>query len=474
MFRWHGLALAGLQFVEQSVEALEIALPKTPVALQPHLEFLERRREQGINAALGIHAHVHQPGLAEHAKMLGDLGLAETQAMDHVADGTGTVAQEFDDMQAVGFGEGPERGDHGTANMPHGEYSCQDIFLDGHIHDHVRSCDVFERFIRGGPFGEKDGYHEEKSALLYSNFREPRRIVTKLRISIVQYLNTAPLVWGFTNGPLQGKYDLSFTVPSQCAEDLRTGRADVAIIPAIEYQRIGDLVILPDMSIASKERVRSLLIVAKKPLEQVKSFALDRSSRSTQALTRILCADKWRIAPQFSEAAPDLQEMLRRADAALVIGDPALRISLTLEKDSWAGDKGQTVCHGDTLGISGAELLWSYDVVSEWRSITRLPAVLAVWAARRDVATAEMTGDFIASRDYGMLRIAEICFDAARELELPAAALESYLGDNIDFSLDEENRRGLQLYFEHAARLGLIPQAKPLEWGIAKHEAVNL
>jgi len=298
--------------------------------------------------------------------------------------------------------------------------------------------------------------------------------VTKLRISIVQYLNTAPLVWGFTNGPLQGKYDLSFTVPSQCAEDLRSRRADVAIIPAIEYQRIEDLVILPDMSIASKQRVRSLLIVAKRPIEQVKSFALDRSSRSTQALTRILCAEKWRIAPQFSEAAPDLPEMLRRADAALVIGDPALRLSVAIEKRSWPGDKGEAVCQAATLGITGAELLYVYDVVSEWLGMTGLPAVLAVWAARRDLATAEMTGDFIASRDYGMLRIAEICFDAARELELPAAALESYLRDNIDFSLDTENRRGLQLYFEHAARLGLIPQAKPLEWGIAKHEAVNL
>ena len=159
-------------------------------------------------------------------------------------------------------------------------------------------------------------------------------IVTKLRISIVQYLNTAPLVWGFTNGPLQGKYDLSFTVPSQCSEDLRTGRADIAIIPAIEYQRIDNLVILPDMAIASKQQVRSLLIVSKKPIEQVKSFALDRSSRSTQALTRILCAEKWKIAPSFFEASPDLAEMLEQADAALLIGDPALRISLGIEKDS--------------------------------------------------------------------------------------------------------------------------------------------
>src|ERR1700749_807341 len=97
-------------------------------------------------------------------------------------------------------------------------------------------------------------------------------LLTKLRISIVQYLNTAPLVWGFTHGPLAGKYDLSFTVPSQCGEALRADEADIAIIPAIEYQRIPGLVLLPDMAIASKKRVRSLLLVAKKPIREVRSI----------------------------------------------------------------------------------------------------------------------------------------------------------------------------------------------------------
>ncbi len=318
-----------------------------------------------------------------------------------------------------------------------------------------------------------EGCRSGKPPLLYWNLNASPRTVTKLRISIVQYLNTAPLVWGFTNGPLRGKYDLSFTVPSQCAEELRTGKADVAIIPAIEYQRIEDLVILPDMAIASKHQVRSLLIIAKIPIEQLKSFALDRSSRSTQTLTRILCAEKWKIAPQFFEAPPDLNAMLQQADAALLIGDPALRIAVGIEKESRPGAEGQTVCQAATLGISGPELLYVYDVVGEWRGLTGLPAVLAVWAARRDVATPEVAADFLASRDFGLSRTPEICFDAARELELPQPALESYLRENIDFSLDEENRRGLELYFAHAAKLGLIPQAKPLDWA-TKAEAVKL
>jgi predicted solute-binding protein len=165
--------------------------------------------------------------------------------------------------------------------------------------------------------------------------------------------------------------------------------------------------------------------------------------------------------------------MLQQADAALLIGDPALRISVGLEKESWPGAEGQTICQAATLGIASPELLYVYDVVGEWRTLTGLPAVLAIWAARRDVATPELVADFFASRDFGLSHIPEICFDAARELELPQRALESYLRHNIDFSLDEENRRGLELYFAHAARLGLIAQAAPIDWA-AKPEPVKL
>jgi len=116
---------------------------------------------------------------------------------------------------------------------------------------------------------------------------------------------------GLQTARLRGKYDLSFTVPSQCAEQLCSGNVDVAIIPAIEYQRIDDLAILPDMAIASKKQVRSLLIIAKKAHRTGEELALDASSRSTQTLTRILCAEKWKIAPQCFEAQPNLGTMLK-------------------------------------------------------------------------------------------------------------------------------------------------------------------
>ena len=284
--------------------------------------------------------------------------------------------------------------------------------------------------------------------------------MSKLRISIVQYLNTAPLVWGFTHGPLHGKYDLSFTVPSQCADALRTGAVDIAIIPAIELQRIPDLVVLPDLAIASKRRVRSLLLVAKKPIEQVQSIALDRSSRSTQALTRILCAELWRIAPNFLESEPDLSGMLQQSDAALLIGDPALRLSV-LGVDAVVGTARGGAAEGSGNGAPTGNIQ-VYDIVEEWRRLTNLPAVLAVWAGRREVVTSEVVADFTASRDYGLSHLDEICAHSAPQLHLPEHELRLYLQENIDYSLDEENCRGLQAFFEHSAALGLTGSVAPI------------
>jgi chorismate dehydratase len=308
---------------------------------------------------------------------------------------------------------------------------------------------------------------------VYFVLRVRTRNLTKLRISIVQYLNTAPLVWGFTNGPLRGKYDLSFTVPSQCAEALRSGLADVAIIPAIEYQRMGNLVILPDMAIASKNRVRSLLIISKKPIEEARSIALDSSSRSTQALTRILCGRSWKITPEFFEMPPDTNAMLQRADAALLIGDPALRLSLTAESHATRGPSGELVCSAASAGISHAGSLHVYDVVEEWRKMTDLPAVLAVWAARPEVVNADVIEDFQTSRDLGLQNLERISQQAATELKLPHEQLRRYLSRNINFHLDEENLRGLTSYFTFAAAMGLIPRMNRIGIAAAKNKPVR-
>src|SRR5712692_3625477 len=197
----------------------------------------------------------------------------------------------------------------------------------------------------------------------------------KLRISVVEYLNTAPLVWGFTEDPLQGKYELSFTVPSKCAEALRGGAADVAIIPAIEFQRMDGVVALPGMAVAAKGVVQSILVVAKKPIERVKRLALDVSSRSSTALVRLLAKDFWGIEPEYVDAAPDPSAMLENADAALVIGDPALRIAVKMEMLAGKKPGGGECCQGDPseMPVPGHEMLFVYDVAHQWHEMTGLP-----------------------------------------------------------------------------------------------------
>src|SRR5271170_5534576 len=281
--------------------------------------------------------------------------------------------------------------------------------------------------------------------------------MSKLRISIVEYLNTAPLVWGFTDGPLAGKFDLSFTWPSQCAEALRTGAADVAIIPAIEYQRMENIVALPGMAVAAKGEVRSILVVAKKPIELAKKIALDSSSRSSAALVRLLAKDLWKISPEFIEAPPDPSEMLKLADAALVIGDPALRVALKMDALSGKIPSAEQCCQGDPdeMPVPGFETVFVYDVAYQWEEMTGKPCVLAIWAGRREAITPEVVADFLASKEYGVARIAEIAEAASLKLDLPAKDLEEYLAENINFDLDAENIEGLNLYFEKAAALGL-------------------
>jgi predicted solute-binding protein len=300
--------------------------------------------------------------------------------------------------------------------------------------------------------------------------------MAKLRVSVVEYLNTAPLVWGFTNGPLAGRYDLSFAVPSQCAEQLRRGEVDLGIIPAIEYQRMEGMAVLPGMAVAAKDAVRSILVVSRVPIEQARRVALDASSRSSQALVRMLCAERWRTKPEFVTAPPDPAAMLREADAALLIGDPALRLDVQLAQLAAKPRSGEYCCGGDPSQwpIAGMESIYLYDVAHEWRALTGLPCVLAIWVGRRDAISPQVVADFAGSKEYGVARIGEIAEAAAEKLELPATELESYLRENIDFGLDAENRAGLELYFRKARQLGLIAEARAVEYASAPAAAKGM
>lgn len=274
--------------------------------------------------------------------------------------------------------------------------------------------------------------------------------MSRLRISAISFLNTAPLMWDFEHPApgdhrLQDQFEINYTVPSQCAAELSAGTADIGIIPSITYATIPGLAILPDVAIAAKNAVRSILLVLNKPIEQVRTVALDTSSRTSVVLTQILFA-KYFPGPSAREYVamdPDLGEMLGSCDAALLIGDSALQV--------------------DRSRYS------SLDLAEEWRRFTGKPFVFAFWAVRMAALTGggrgyELSEIFSRSRDHGLepQNLEVIAREWAPRLNLTPADVKGYLGDNIHYTLDPENTEGLELFYRYAAELGLIPEAPAL------------
>ena len=235
------------------------------------------------------------------------------------------------------------------------------------------------------------------------------------------------------------------------------------------------MVVLPEMAVAARGEVRSILVLSKKPIDMVKRLALDTNSRSSVALTRLLCKGFWGISPEFIDAAPDPAAMLAKADAALLIGDPALRIRLKVDAlaAKTPGAK-EGCCGGDPSEqpVPGVDTLFVYDVAEQWREMTGKPCVLAIWAGRRELITPDVVADFLASKEYGLSHIGQIAEGAALKLDLPPRHLESYLRESINFSLDAANLEGLELYFRECAAAGLIPRARPIEFAPAPHKEV--
>lgn len=257
-----------------------------------------------------------------------------------------------------------------------------------------------------------------------------------LRVSVVQYLNTVPLVWGMLHGEQQGKYELEFMTPAACADAVRQRKADVGIIPSIEYQRMDRMQILSGLSIASKDEVKSVLLLSKVPVEKVQSVAVDNSSRTSAALLRILMRKFYSHWVNPQPAAPKPADMLKRADAALVIGDTALTYD------------------GDVAEV--------YDLAAEWKKFTGLPFVFALWVGHEDAHLSKYQQDFVASRDFGLAHLDDIAAEYAPKLKMKPAGVKLYLTRNIDYSLDEENRQGLRLFYKLAREAGIIAVEKDL------------
>lgn len=268
-----------------------------------------------------------------------------------------------------------------------------------------------------------------------------------LRVSAISFLNTAPLMWDFEQSEsaarLSQYFQVSYTVPSRCADELKEGLADVGIIPAAAYTRIPGLVVVPDIAIASKNAVRSILLVSKVPVGKIRSVATDDSSRTSAALVEIFLRKFVGIKPGFRPQKAVLEEMLRWHDAALLIGDPALQ--------------------------ANTEGYYVYDLAEQWRNWTGRPFVFAFWAVRKAALVGlpqdvDVTGVFQQSRENGLKHLDEIAATWAPRLNLPPSTLFEYLAKNIDYSLDRDNLEGLHLFYRYAAEYDVLPQAPELHF----------
>ncbi len=281
--------------------------------------------------------------------------------------------------------------------------------------------------------------------------------MSRLKISAISYLNTAPLMWDFEHAEAGAddnfNFHISYTIPSACAEALRAGTADIGIIPAAAYVTVPDLVILPDVAIAARRAVRSILLVSKGPVDrlskqslwkQVRTVALDSSSMTSVVLTKILFAKWLGGAREYKPMAPDLDAMLGECDAALLIGDPALQVDRTR--------------------------YFTLDLAEEWVARTGKSFVFAFWAIRKQ-ALAGRNGAAIAevfkkSRDHGLSpkNLEAIAQEWAPRLALTVEIIRVYLTHSIHYYLDPPCLEGLELYYRLGAEVGALPPAPALRF----------
>jgi chorismate dehydratase len=264
-----------------------------------------------------------------------------------------------------------------------------------------------------------------------------------MRISAISYLNTAPLMWDFEHGLASPEFEVSYTVPSQCAAELARGTADIGIIPTAAYATLPNLVVVPGVAIASKQPVRSILLVSHLPMDEIRTIALDNSSLTSVALTRVLFEKFWGGQRTFTSSAPELDSMLAGNDAALLIGDPALQVDRVKYR--------------------------TWDLAEEWIRFTGKPFVFAFWAVRQDALSSsslDLAAVFNKSRDHGLEpgNVAQIVHTWSSKLGISEQAASDYLTRSIHFHLDDDCLDGLRLFYAYAHRFGILPAVPRLSF----------
>jgi chorismate dehydratase len=279
------------------------------------------------------------------------------------------------------------------------------------------------------------------------------------RISASSYSNTAPLIWSFLYGTNRGKFELILdNAPARSAELLAQNRIDAALVPVIEYQRIPDVLLVPQVCVGARKRVRSVCLVTKgEDLKDVRTVALDVSSKTSVALTKIIFREFLGFEPIYKTAKPNLSEMLSDSDCALLIGDPALMIA-----DS--GFRISDLTKTENQEPKTTNQFRKFDLAETWRKFTGFGFVFAMWMANRGKAETARKIDFAAARDEGLAHLGEIIRNYETEITLPREDFKEYLSENISYSIDDSMQKGLELYFKLAHKNGLCENNEALRF----------
>jgi chorismate dehydratase len=280
--------------------------------------------------------------------------------------------------------------------------------------------------------------------------------VAKTKISIVQYLNSVPLAWGILQDSLKDQFDTVLSTPAECADQLAGRGVDIGLIPSIEFQRIKGTKIIPGAAIASRHRVKSVLLISELPLWRVRTVAHDRGSRTSVALAQIVFKEFYKTQPSFRAADPNLGKMLETSDAAVIIGDAALKFM--------EGNEIPDIDKQKPMVRQGSEPLYVFDLMERWQVLTGLPFVFAFWAVREGFADTRVVDTLNMSRDLGVANIPTIAEQYAEPLSMKKEFLQEYLEQNVYYFLDRKCIEGLELFYEKAAAVGAIRSARRIEF----------
>jgi chorismate dehydratase len=282
----------------------------------------------------------------------------------------------------------------------------------------------------------------------------------RLRMAAIDFLNPAPLMWDFEHEPerrrLLERYAIHSTTPANCARQLESGEADLGLVPVAALATAPSWSIVPGCTIASLDSIRSILLVVRPSggVHAVRTIAADTSSLTSTVYTRILFELFWKIPIEILAHPPDLEAMLSAADAAMLIGDPAL---LALEDRELRERR-------------TGERLSYVDLGHEWHKFTGLPWISAVWALRPEallrtgLSAETLVHDLQASRDRGLKHIEDLVQEWSGRIAVPATTIRDYLTSNIHYVLDEACWRGLQEFYRRAAACGALPAPPDLHF----------